>query len=87
MIKAPKSTDRKKVYVTRRVPQPGLDLLKEQCDIKIWDDDEAIPKEELIRNVSGIDGLFCLLTDRIDDEVLGAAGIRFLMPIHVYTDT
>lgn len=74
MIKAPKSTDKKKVYVTRRVPQPGLDLLKEHCDIKIWDDDEAIPKEELIRNVSGIDGLFCLLTDRIDVEVLEAAG-------------
>ena len=67
-------TERKQVYVTRRVPQPGLDLLKEHCDLKMWDSDEAIPKEELIRNVSGVDALFCMLTDRIDEEVLEAAG-------------
>ena len=65
---------KKKVYVTRRVPQPGLDLLEEKCDIALWDSDEAIPKEDLIRNVSGIDALFCLLTDRIDDDILEAAG-------------
>ena len=55
---------KKKLYVTRRVPQPGLDLLAEHCDIAWWDSDEAIPKEDLIRNVSGIDALFCLLTDK-----------------------
>lgn len=72
--RARRDSGRKKVYVTRRVPKPGLDLLEEKCDVIVWDSDEAIPKEELIRNISGVDGLFCLLTDRIDDEILEAAG-------------
>lgn len=64
---------RKKVYITRRVPQPGLDLLVDY-DVAIWDSDEAIPKEELLKNVEGVNALFCMLTDKIDKEVLDAAG-------------
>jgi len=67
------ATDRKKIYVTRRVPQPGLDLLKEY-DITFWDSDEAIPKDVLIQNIAGKDALFCMLTDPIDKEVIDAAG-------------
>ncbi|KAK3576174.1 hypothetical protein CHS0354_001190 [Potamilus streckersoni] len=66
----------KKVYITRRIPQPGFDILKNAgCEISIWDSDEAIPKEELLNNVPGIDGLFCMLTDPIDVEILNAAGL------------
>lgn len=65
---------RPKVYVTRRVPQPGMDLLRKECDVTFWDSDEAITKTELIKNVQGIDGLFCLLTDKIDKDVIEAAG-------------
>ncbi|KAL4221026.1 hypothetical protein ACF0H5_019289 [Mactra antiquata] len=67
------TTEKKRIYVTRRVPQPGMDLLSEY-EVKIWDSDEAIPQEELLKNVPGIDALFCLLTDKIDAEVLDAAG-------------
>lgn len=70
----------KKVYITRRVPQPGLDILKNAgCEISIWDSDEAIPREELLKNVPGIDGLFCMLTDPIDAEVLNAAGPNLMV--------
>lgn len=66
---------RRKVYVTRRIPEPGLNALKDGgCDVTVWDSDEAIPREKLIENVKGIDGLLCLLTDTIDGPVLDAAG-------------
>lgn len=66
---------KKKIYVTRRIPQPGLDLL-DQFDVITWDSDEAIPQEELIKNVAGVDALLCMLTDQIDTKVLDAAGMN-----------
>ena len=57
------------------MPEPGIKILKEAgCELTFWDSDEAIPDEELVKNVPGIDALFCLLTDKIDNNVLEAAG-------------
>ncbi|MCS6842947.1 MAG: D-glycerate dehydrogenase [Caldilineales bacterium] len=61
------------VLVTRRIPQPGLDLLIGQCDLDVWDSDVPIPREVLLQRIADKDGLLCLLTDRIDDELLDAA--------------
>ncbi len=61
------------VLVTRRIPQPGLDLLAGQCDVDLWDSDLPIPRDVLLQRVADKDGLLCLLTDRIDDELLDAA--------------
>jgi len=66
-------SEKKKIFVTRRVPQPGLDLLKDH-DVEIYEDDEAIPREVLLEKVKGVHALFCLLTDPIDSAVLEAAG-------------
>lgn len=33
-----------------------------------------MPREELLKNIEGKDGLFCMLTDKIDEEVLNHAG-------------
>lgn len=66
-----------RVYVTRKIPQTGIDLFKEKgVELTIWDSDEAIPHEELVKNLQGknYDGLLCLLTDNIDVQVLDAAG-------------
>ncbi|ESO88816.1 hypothetical protein LOTGIDRAFT_125448 [Lottia gigantea] len=64
----------RKVYVTRLVPQTGIDILKPECDLSFWESDEAIPQDELLKNVKGIDGLFCMLTDNINKDVIDAAG-------------
>ena len=63
-----------KVFITRRVPESGPSLLEAQCDISQWDKDDVIPRSELLSSVKGVDALFCLLTDKIDSEVLDAAG-------------
>lgn len=61
------------VLVTRRIPQPGLDLLAGQCDVDLWDSELPIPRHVLLQRIADKDGLLCLLTDRIDDELLDAA--------------
>lgn len=63
------------VYVTRRIPEAGLTLLREHCDrLEVSPNDRAATRPELLRHVAGCDGVLCHLTDRIDDEVLAAAG-------------
>lgn len=39
-----------------------------------WDSDEPVPRMELLKGVQGAHGLLCLLSDKIDAEVLDAAG-------------
>ncbi|XP_013779730.1 glyoxylate reductase/hydroxypyruvate reductase-like [Limulus polyphemus] len=64
-----------KVFVTRPdVPQAGIDLLKEKCDVEIYDQPMPIPRDALIKGVQGKDALYCLLTDKIDKDVMDAAG-------------
>lgn len=63
-----------KVFVTRIIRDAGLNLVKEFCDADIWQDDLSPTRETLLEKVRGMDGLLCLLTDRIDGAVLDAAG-------------
>ncbi len=42
--------------------------------MRLWDSDEPIPRETLLEWVQGTQGIYCLLTERIDDELLDAAG-------------
>ena len=49
-------------------------LIVVSCDVDYWDSEDPIPRDELLRRVAGIDGLYCLLTDKIDSAVLDVAG-------------
>jgi len=64
---------RMKVYVTRRIPEPGISLLDEHFDVVVRDEPGPISKQELLENARDINGLLCLLTDPIDAEVIAAA--------------
>ncbi|XP_076452121.1 glyoxylate reductase/hydroxypyruvate reductase-like [Babylonia areolata] len=68
------ATMRPLVYITRRVPQRGLDVLLPTCNISQWDSEEAVPRGELLQNVQGVHGILCLPSDLIDLQVLDAAG-------------
>ena len=63
-----------RVLVTRTIPDAGLDRVRQACDVDLWDDELPPPREELLRRSAGMDGLLTLLTDRVDDELLDAAG-------------
>ena len=58
------------VLLTRRIPSAALSRLEAQCDVDLYSNESVIPRSELLRRVAGKRALICLLTDRIDDEVL-----------------
>lgn len=63
-----------RVVVTGRVPEPALQKLREKHDVDAWEGSESISREELLRRVAGADAVVSLLTERIDAELLDAAG-------------
>ncbi len=67
-------TDGRRVFVTRRIPEAGLRQVLEQTDADLWEEELPPPRDELLRRVAGVEGLLSLLTDRVDDELLDAAG-------------
>lgn len=62
------------VFLTRRIREEGLALLRGNCHLDIWEDDLPPSREKLLERAKGIEGLLCLLSDRIDAQVMDAAG-------------
>lgn len=60
--------------VTNRVPAPAVALLREAGEVRIDERETALPREDLLALVRGADGLLTLLGDRVDEELLEAAG-------------
>ena len=63
-----------RVFVARRIPEEGLASVREACDADIWPDELPPQRDELLRRIVGCDGVLTLLTDRVDDAFLDAAG-------------
>ena len=63
-----------KVFVTRVIPDKGLDMLRDFCEVDLWEDELPPSRDELMKRVRGTEGLLTLLTDKIDDEAMDAAG-------------
>ena len=68
------AADRPKVFVARQIPEDGLAPIRDACDARIWEDELPPPRASLLEAVTGCDGVLTLLTDRVDDEFLDAAG-------------
>jgi lactate dehydrogenase-like 2-hydroxyacid dehydrogenase len=63
--------NQKSIFVTRRIPQPGLDLLTD-FDVTVNPEDRVLTKQEVIAGAKGKDAVLCLLTDPIDSEIMDA---------------
>jgi len=65
-----------KIFVTRKIPEAGIKLLKEQggLQIKISPHDRVLTKKEIIKMGKGSDALLSLLTDTIDGEIMDGIG-------------
>jgi glyoxylate reductase len=63
-----------KIFITREIPDQGLKMLQEKgYELKIRKEKTAISKKELLAELkNGYDALLCLLTDKIDGEVMDA---------------
>jgi glyoxylate reductase len=64
-----------KIFITRIIPDPGLALIKEHFPhFDLWTSDLPPSRDELIERSRGVDGLLCLLTDKVDGELMDAIG-------------
>lgn len=63
-----------KVFVTRIIPETGLSMILSACNADVWSDGFPPPRHVLLQKVRGTEGILSLITDRIDGEVLDAAG-------------
>jgi len=68
--------DRPRVFVSRRIPDQGLDQILAECDATVWPDELPPARDQLLSAVEGCDGILTLLTDRVDAELLDRAGPR-----------
>lgn len=62
------------VFITRHIPVEKLALARQFCQVDLWDEEMPPPPEVLLDHIRGKDAIFCLLTDRIDAQVMEAAG-------------
>jgi glyoxylate reductase len=65
---------KKKVYVTRIIPEPALSILSKECDITVNKKPNPPTKKEILSNIRGMDAILCTLSDTIDREIMDAAG-------------
>ena len=64
-----------KIFVTRIIPDPGLTLLREHFPgFDLWTADLPPSRGELTKRSRGMDGLLCLLTEKVDGELMDAIG-------------
>jgi glyoxylate reductase len=64
------SARRSKVYVTRLIPEKGIQLLRDQVEVDVHEGELPPSKEVIIQHTRDKDGLLSLLTDTIDSEVM-----------------
>ncbi len=62
-----------KVYVTRRIAPEALDMITEVAEMKLWTGELVIPRETLLEQVKDIDGLLCLLNEKVDATIMDVA--------------
>jgi len=79
--------ERPRVFVTRRLPREILDRLAAHFEVDLWDSDLPPDADSLRERVVQADGLFSLLTDRIDAALLAAApSLKVVSNMAVGTD-
>jgi len=62
-----------KVLATRPLFPAAQKILNANCEVDYWTQPERISKDELLRRIKDKEGLVCLLTEKVDEELLAAA--------------
>lgn len=62
------------IYVTRKLPEERLEPYRENMEFRMWQESETpVPREVLLEEAKEADGLLCMLSEKIDRELLDAA--------------
>ena len=65
-----------RVFITRKIPEDGLQLMQAVADVEVWPHKLPPSRELVLEKIPKIDGLVCLLTDPIDEAVIAAGAPR-----------
>jgi glyoxylate reductase len=63
-----------RIFVSRRIPKIGLEMLRQTADVELWREPHPPDYLVLAEKARGMDGLLCMLTDRIDGNLMDAIG-------------
>ena len=66
--------ERKKIFITRKITPVGIEFLKKYHDIIIYNTVKSPSKNLLLEKVKGVNGILCTLSEKIDAEIMDAAG-------------
>lgn len=79
--------EKKKVLISRRVPQKAVELLAQHFELDVNNEDRTLAPEELRRRLAGRQGLVCQLQDKINEELLTATpGLKIVCNVAVGFD-
>ncbi|MGG1573231.1 2-hydroxyacid dehydrogenase [Fictibacillus sp. NRS-1165] len=63
-----------KVYITRKIPKEVAEQIAEVCYVRMWEEEDIpVPRPILQKELADSDGLYCLLTENIDSDLLDNA--------------
>ena len=62
-----------KVFATHGLFEAARQILQETCEVEYWAKPERPPREEVLRRVKDKEGMICLLTEKINEELLSVA--------------
>lgn len=68
------AADAPRVFVTRRIPDAGLEKVCANCETEVWSEQLPPSRDVLLEKVAGCEGVLSLLTERVDAEFFDAAG-------------
>lgn len=61
------------IVVTRNLPEEALSILRPTGALEVWESDDMIPRQTLLQKVETATALLCMVTERIDEELLAHA--------------
>jgi len=61
-----------KVFATHRLFEAARQILEQECEVEYWTRPGRPPREEVLQRLKDKDGLVCLLTEKVNDELLSA---------------
>jgi len=62
--------DRKKIFITRKIPEAGVDKLNEIFDVEISPFDRDVTQDEIIKMATGAQGLVSMVTNNLNKDII-----------------
>jgi len=62
--------DRKKIFITRKIPEAGVEKLKEMFDVEVSPFDRDVTQDEIVKMTTGAQGLVPMVTNNLNKDII-----------------